>query len=387
MARQFGRAGTLGEGSFGRVEQVVDVETGQLFAAKVFLDSEDNYLSVETLTELQFLHCLGKHPNIVALETVIFHLDGIPGFPVAVLGLCQRDLEKALTWLTGPQRMQVLAGLWKGLAYLHSPHTCALLHRDIKAGNVLLDFEEGPTPQVHARLCDFSFAAWFPKDTSTNQLRAPAEGPLGTTGYIAPELFEDQPFTPAADVWAAAVVSLEVLLGQTFECARDKAAFRQLFAMRDKLGQRNPWAVLLRKLLQEDPLVRPSAAQILEEFPGGAFPQEEKTPADPTEALQQGLKHWREAMPLQQKQRIGKGLAFLQAPPVAEAYLGLLTLRFPEACVLTRLILTVQLAMGETPDAADLYHLASLLHCGVPRPNELLSVVASCKGDLLGLSS
>lgn len=382
MSRRFGRAGTLGEGSFGRVEQVVDVETGQLFAAKVFLGDGSGFPSTETLVELQFLHSIGTHPNIVDLETVFFDLDGLPGIPVAVLGLCQRDLEKSLTWLTGPQRRQVLLGLWSGLAYLHSPNF-ALLHRDIKAGNVLLNFEN---QKVEAKLCDFSFGAWFPKNgENTLRLRAPAEGPLGTTGYIAPELFEDLPFTPAADVWAAAVVSLEVIQGHVFECARDKAAFRQLFAVRDRLGQTNLWSQLLRKLLQEDPEGRPSAADVVQEITGSPFVSE-TTPRDPEAPLQKGLAHWRRELTIQQKQQIGKAFAVLEAPPVAEAYMGLLMLRFPTASTLALLMLTTQILMGDPPfEFSMLTYLANIVQCPIPTPDQIHTVLSSCQGDLLGL--
>ncbi len=155
------------------------------------------------------------HPNIVGIvdagfvdEGAYLALEYIPG----------ASLETLLTGLgrMGPAALApIITDVARALAHLHRR---GVLHRDVKPGNLLAQFEladgEALTAETFARaelvravLIDFGIA------TETS-LASALEGITGTPGYIAPEVVRGiEPFGPAVDVYALAVVVFEMLVG------------------------------------------------------------------------------------------------------------------------------------------------------------------------------
>ncbi|KAE8806487.1 Lectin-domain containing receptor kinase A4.2 [Hordeum vulgare] len=111
------------------------------------------------------------------------------------------EVEKStLSW---DQRIWIIRGIASALIYLHEEWEKVVVHRDIKASNVLLDDE------LNARLGDFGLARLYDHGVEQETTRV-----VGTIGYIAPELARTGKGTPLTDVFAFGVFILEVTCGQ-----------------------------------------------------------------------------------------------------------------------------------------------------------------------------
>ncbi|MCL7030163.1 hypothetical protein MKW94_007299 [Papaver nudicaule] len=101
------------------------------------------------------------------------------------------------------QRFQIIKGVACGLIYLHEDWEQVVIHRDIKASNVLLDGE------MNARLGDFGLARLYDRGTNPQTTNV-----VGTLGYMAPELMRTGKSTASSDVFAFGVFTLEVACGR-----------------------------------------------------------------------------------------------------------------------------------------------------------------------------
>jgi serine/threonine protein kinase len=142
---------------------------------------------------------------------------------VQLLGYCRRKGELLLVYqympkgsldkylygkednsvLSWAQRFWIIKGIASGLLYLHEEWEKVVVHRDIKASNVLLDEE------MNGRLGDFGLARLYDHgiDPQTTQV-------VGTIGYLAPELARSGNATPPTDVFSFGMFVLEVTCGQ-----------------------------------------------------------------------------------------------------------------------------------------------------------------------------
>ncbi|XP_073151563.1 cysteine-rich receptor-like protein kinase 43 [Henckelia pumila] len=110
------------------------------------------------------------------------------------------DRRKAFNW---KRRLDVIIGMAKGLFYLHEQAHFRIIHRDIKAGNILLDDKWAP------KISDFGMAHLFPEDQTHINTRV-----AGTSGYMAPEYLMHGTLSIKADVFSFGVVVLELISGE-----------------------------------------------------------------------------------------------------------------------------------------------------------------------------
>ncbi|XP_044461427.1 L-type lectin-domain containing receptor kinase S.4-like [Mangifera indica] len=108
--------------------------------------------------------------------------------------------KKILTW---EQRFRIIKGVASGLLYLHEEWEHTVIHRDIKAGNILLDCE------FNGRLGDFGLAKLYEHGSNPSTTRV-----VGTLGYLAPELTRTGKPTTSSDVYAFGALMLEVVCGR-----------------------------------------------------------------------------------------------------------------------------------------------------------------------------
>ncbi|OEL37342.1 Receptor protein kinase CLAVATA1 [Dichanthelium oligosanthes] len=106
--------------------------------------------------------------------------------------------------LDWPRRCKVALGAAKGLMYLHHDCTPAIIHRDIKSTNILLDED------YEAKIADFGIAK-VAEDSSDSEFSCFA----GTHGYLAPELAYSLKVTEKTDVYSFGVVLLELVTGRS----------------------------------------------------------------------------------------------------------------------------------------------------------------------------
>jgi serine/threonine protein kinase len=102
-------------------------------------------------------------------------------------------------------RYKIISGVASALHYLHKEYDQTVVHRDLKASNIMLDSE------FNARLGDFGLARALENEKTSY---AELEGVPGTLGYIAPECFHTGKATPESDVYGFGAVVLEVVCGQ-----------------------------------------------------------------------------------------------------------------------------------------------------------------------------
>ncbi|CAO2832654.1 unnamed protein product [Amaranthus hypochondriacus] len=108
--------------------------------------------------------------------------------------------EKKLSW---PIRQKIALGMARGLAYLHYGAQPSVIHRDIKASNILLDDD------FEAKVADFGLAKFNPEGFTHLSTRV-----AGTMGYVAPEYALYGQLTERSDVFSFGVVLLELLSGK-----------------------------------------------------------------------------------------------------------------------------------------------------------------------------
>ncbi|XP_059408767.1 serine/threonine-protein kinase 10-like [Carassius carassius] len=191
--------GELGDGAFGKVFKAQNKQTGIFAAAKVIDTKTEDELE-DYMVEIDILASC-DHPNIVKLLDAFYYetklwilIEFCAGGAVDAVML---ELERPLT---EPQIRVVCKHTLDALQYLHDNK---VIHRDLKAGNILL------TLDGEVKLADFGVSA---KNTKTIQRR---DSFIGTPYWMAPEVVmcetsKDRPYDYKADIWSLGVTLIEL---------------------------------------------------------------------------------------------------------------------------------------------------------------------------------
>ncbi|WOH16594.1 hypothetical protein DCAR_0936152 [Daucus carota subsp. sativus] len=200
----FSSANKLGEGGFGPVYK------GNLFGGKSVAVKRLSKRSGQGMEELRnetVLIAKLQHRNLVRL-----------------LGCCIEQDEKILIYeymsnksldhfifdpskqslLDWRRRVLIIDGIAQGLLYLHLHSRLRIVHRDLKASNILLDDELNP------KIADFGMARIF----GGNEVQANTNRIVGTYGYMSPEYAMEGLFSIKSDVFAFGVLLLEIISGK-----------------------------------------------------------------------------------------------------------------------------------------------------------------------------
>ncbi|KAM3245484.1 hypothetical protein ACQJBY_056677 [Aegilops geniculata] len=199
----FSNCTLLGKGGFGRVYKGVLPTTTQHVAIKR-VSPESKQGKKEFMAEIAILGHV-RHRNLVQLlgycrykQELLLVYDYMPN------GSLDRYLYgKNTPTLDWAQRLRIIKGVASGLFYLHEDWEQVIIHRDIKASNVLLDDD------MNGRLGDFGLARLHDHGADAHTTHV-----AGTWGYIAPELARLGKATKATDVFAFGVFIIEVVCGR-----------------------------------------------------------------------------------------------------------------------------------------------------------------------------
>ncbi|XP_025805201.1 putative receptor-like protein kinase At4g00960 isoform X1 [Panicum hallii] len=269
----FSEENKLGEGGFGPVYKGT-LQNGQYIAVKR-LSATSQQGQVEMKNEVVLVAKL-QHRNLVRL-----------------LGCCIEEHERLLVYeflsnnsldkilfdparqheLSWGQRHKIIQGIGRGLLYLHEDSRLTIIHRDLKASNILLDADMNP------KISDFGLAKLFSIDSSVGNTSRIA----GTYGYMAPEYALHGIFSAKSDVFSYGVLVLEIVTGRRNTFTQDSGPSEDLLtyvwrhwsrgSVRELLDGclaegRRPQEVLRcvhvgLLCVQEDPQLRPGMASVV----------------------------------------------------------------------------------------------------------------------------
>ncbi|XP_060191132.1 G-type lectin S-receptor-like serine/threonine-protein kinase At4g27290 isoform X2 [Lycium barbarum] len=110
--------------------------------------------------------------------------------------------SKVLDW---PKRFHIINGIARGLMYLHQDSQLRIIHRDLKANNILLDKDMNP------KISDFGLA----KICEEDDIGAKTDRVVGTYGYLSPEYALHGKYSVKSDVFSFGILILEIVSGQS----------------------------------------------------------------------------------------------------------------------------------------------------------------------------
>ncbi|CAA7024958.1 unnamed protein product [Microthlaspi erraticum] len=202
----------IGEGGFGPVHKGT-LTDGTVIAVKS-LSAKSKQGNREFLNEIAMISAL-QHPHLVKLygccvegDQLLLVYEYLENNSLARALFGPQATQIRLDW---PTRQKICVGIARGLAYLHEESRLKIVHRDIKATNVLLDKELNP------KISDFGLAKLDEEENTHISTRV-----AGTYGYMAPEYAMRGHLTDKADVYSFGVVALEIVHGRSNTSARSK---------------------------------------------------------------------------------------------------------------------------------------------------------------------
>ncbi|PGH11919.1 CMGC/CDK/CRK7 protein kinase [Helicocarpus griseus UAMH5409] len=300
--RKPGNESVIGAGTYGKVFKAIHVYTKNMVALKkIRMEGEKDGFPITAVREIRLLQHL-RHDNVVSLQEVMVEKNEC----FMVFEYLSHDLTGLINHpsfsLSPAHKKHLARQMFEGLNYLHHR---GVLHRDIKAANILI------SNQGQLKFADFGLARFFSKSRQLDYTNR-----VITIWYRPPELLLGETrYGPAVDIWSAACVWVEMFTKKSV-FPGEGGEISQLDKLYNSLGTPTrhdwpdivemPWFELLRpterrprtfedvykdflspaaldlvgKMFQYDPAKRPSAEEVLTHT---YFTSEEPAPLQATE--------------------------------------------------------------------------------------------------------
>ncbi|KAM7500881.1 hypothetical protein LguiA_025295 [Lonicera macranthoides] len=203
----FSFSNKIGEGGFGPVYKGL-LTSGPEIAVKRLSQTSGQGVN-EFKNEVTLIAKL-QHRNLVRLlgcciqgeeRMLVYEYMPNGSLDSFIFGGIDRSRNNFLVWR---RRFDIIVGIARGLLYLHRDSRLRIIHRDLKASNVLLDSDMNP------KISDFGTARAFGGDQSL----AKTMRVIGTYGYMSPEYAIDGIFSTKSDVFSFGVLVLEIVSGK-----------------------------------------------------------------------------------------------------------------------------------------------------------------------------
>ncbi|XP_062082972.1 G-type lectin S-receptor-like serine/threonine-protein kinase At4g27290 isoform X2 [Humulus lupulus] len=239
----FSENNKLGEGGFGPVYKG-SLEEGQEIAVKRLSMCSGQGVD-EFKNEIKLIAKL-QHRNLVKIFGYCIHREDklliyeyMPNKSLDYFIFDERQ-SRLILW---PKRFEIICGIAKGILYLHHDSRLRIIHRDLKASNVLLD--EAMIPKIS----DFGLARTFGGD----QIEGNTNKVVGTYGYMAPEYAFNGLFSIKSDVFSFGILMIEIVSGKKGRGFYDENSSLNLIGLAWTLMKEGNAFKLVDKCLLEDP--------------------------------------------------------------------------------------------------------------------------------------
>lgn len=253
LNQRYRRLEVVGRGKFGTVYKGMDLNTKKLVGIKVLnLDTEENEVK-EVQKEIQFLATLTTVPNVTH-----YYGSYLNGHDLwIIMDYCAGGSVRTLLRPGPLDELHIAVIARELLSALHFVHQSGVIHRDIKAANILI------TKEGNVQLCDFGVAAQL------NSTAVKRTTMAGTPYWMAPEVItEGATYNVKADIWSFGITIYEMVTGNPPYSDKDAMRALQMITHHEppRLEGRQYSAALkefVAMCLEEKPNLRPSAGNLL----------------------------------------------------------------------------------------------------------------------------
>lgn len=242
----------IGQGSYGAVYRGIDKRDGKECALKLLEYDKESIRDIQTevgiLKDCRSPYIVGLRDVFVRGRTIWIAMDYCAAGSLAdMMTICRRTLSEA----------QIQAAMQMSLMGLDYLHGLGIIHRDIKAANVLV------TDEGECKLADFGVSSQVKTTLSRKQTV------IGTPNWMAPEVISESAYDTRADIWSLGIVAIELAVGEPPHS--DVHPMTAMFKIPTNPPPTLPtpekysahFHTFLRAALMKEPAMRPTCKQLL----------------------------------------------------------------------------------------------------------------------------